>query len=107
MSANESFRSSSEQLDGSATSPSGQQMSKQTLLALSAIPKPKLTDNESWIKKKPEMMNRDYSKHWLHQVCKYFVFFHQVKNEHDRLLSLLSFYSLVATLAQPFLIFIA
>ncbi|KAK8746323.1 hypothetical protein OTU49_017364 [Cherax quadricarinatus] len=53
---------------GPSVSPSGQQMSKQTLLALSAIPKPRLTDNESWItKKKPDAQKRDYSKHWLHQ----------------------------------------
>lgn len=51
---------------GQSISPSGQQMSKQTLLALSAIPKPRLIDNESWIKKKPDT-RRDYSKHWLHQ----------------------------------------
>lgn len=74
MSATDSLRNTSDQVDGTATSPSGQQMSKQTLLALSAIPKPKLTDNESWIKKKPEMMKRDYSKHWLHQVCIHLVF---------------------------------
>ncbi|XP_045598025.1 uncharacterized protein [Procambarus clarkii] len=53
---------------GPSVSPSGQQMSKQTLLALSAIPKPRLTDNESWItKKKTDAQKRDYSKHWLHQ----------------------------------------
>ncbi|CAL4060062.1 unnamed protein product, partial [Meganyctiphanes norvegica] len=45
---------------------SGQHMSKQTLLALSAIPKPKLTENESWIKRKAEN-KKDYSKHWLIQ----------------------------------------
>ncbi|XP_069991406.1 uncharacterized protein PF3D7_1120000 isoform X25 [Penaeus vannamei] len=57
-----------QEIQGEAVSPSGQQMSKQTLLALSAIPKPRLTDNESWItKKKPESQRRDYSKHWLHQ----------------------------------------
>lgn len=59
---------------GEAVSPSGQQMSKQTLLALSAIPKPRLTDNESWItKKKPESQRRDYSKHWLHQASYLFL----------------------------------
>lgn len=52
---------------GPSVSPSGQQMSKQTLLALSAIPKPRLTDNESWITKKKPEARRDYSKHWLHQ----------------------------------------
>ncbi|XP_068202528.1 LIM and calponin homology domains-containing protein 1-like isoform X4 [Palaemon carinicauda] len=52
---------------GPSVSPSGQQMSKQTLLALSAIPKPRLTDNESWITKKKSDTRRDYSKHWLHQ----------------------------------------
>lgn len=58
-----------EQLELQGKPSSGQQMSKQTLLALSAIPKPRLTDNESWItKKKPDAQKRDYSKHWLHQV---------------------------------------
>ncbi|KAK7085965.1 hypothetical protein SK128_023033, partial [Halocaridina rubra] len=52
---------------GTSISPSGQQMSKQTLLALSAIPKPRLTENESWITKKKPDARRDYSKHWLHQ----------------------------------------
>lgn len=70
MTSNESLMSSGEPMepqDGSSAL-SGQQMSKQTLLALSAIPKPRLTDNESWIKKKQEGQKRDYSKHWLHQV---------------------------------------
>ncbi|RXG54543.1 LIM domain only protein 7 [Armadillidium vulgare] len=41
---------------------------KQSILALSAIPKPKLTENESWImKRKTETTKKDYSKHWLIQ----------------------------------------
>ncbi|KAK8382390.1 hypothetical protein O3P69_015371 [Scylla paramamosain] len=69
MTSNESLMSGGEQMEpqGSSSALSGQQMSKQTLLALSAIPKPRLTDNESWIKKKQEGQKRDYSKHWLHQ----------------------------------------
>ncbi|XP_076029679.1 uncharacterized protein LOC143018276 isoform X2 [Oratosquilla oratoria] len=53
------------------TSPSspggGQQMTKQTILALSAIPKPRLTDGDSWIMKRKQDSHRDYSKHWLLQ----------------------------------------
>lgn len=69
MTSSESLLSSGEPMEpqGSSSALSGQQMSKQTLLALSAIPKPRLTENESWIKKK-EGQKRDYSKHWLHQV---------------------------------------
>lgn len=69
MTSSESLMSGGEHVEqqGSSSSLSGQQMSKQTLLALSAIPKPRLTDNESWIKKKQEGQKRDYSKHWLHQ----------------------------------------
>ncbi|XP_042203998.1 protein clarinet-like isoform X10 [Homarus americanus] len=70
MPTSESLMAETEQPEsqGPSVSPSGQQMSKQTLLALSAIPKPRLTDNESWItKKKPDAQKRDYSKHWLHQ----------------------------------------
>lgn len=70
MTSSESLMSGGEHVEpqGSSSALSGQQMSKQTLLALSAIPKPRLTDNESWIKKKQEGQKRDYSKHWLHQV---------------------------------------
>ncbi|XP_071547507.1 uncharacterized protein smash isoform X4 [Panulirus ornatus] len=69
IAASESPATGTEQLElQGKPSSSGQQMSKQTLLALSAIPKPRLTDNESWItKKKPDAQKRDYSKHWLHQ----------------------------------------
>ncbi|XP_050737726.1 bromodomain-containing protein 4-like isoform X12 [Eriocheir sinensis] len=68
MTSSESLMSSGDPMEpqGGSSALSGQQMSKQTLLALSAIPKPRLTDNESWIKKK-EGQKRDYSKHWLHQ----------------------------------------
>ncbi|CAF4250661.1 unnamed protein product, partial [Rotaria magnacalcarata] len=41
---------------------------KQSILALSAIPKPRLTDNDSWImKKKADAGKKDYNKHWLFQ----------------------------------------
>ncbi|KAK4318828.1 hypothetical protein Pmani_010194 [Petrolisthes manimaculis] len=68
MTSNEPQRSEHQIESVEQTATSGHQMTKQTLLALSAIPKPKLTDNESWItKKKAETQKRDISKHWLLQ----------------------------------------
>ncbi|KAK3862018.1 hypothetical protein Pcinc_032077 [Petrolisthes cinctipes] len=68
MTSNEPQRSEQQIESVEQTATSGHQMTKQTLLALSAIPKPKLTDNESWItKKKAETQKRDINKHWLLQ----------------------------------------
>ncbi|XP_018014918.1 uncharacterized protein LOC108671835 isoform X2 [Hyalella azteca] len=43
-----------------------QHLSRQSRQALSAMPRNRLSDGESWIKRKPDT-NRDYSKHWLIQ----------------------------------------
>ena len=45
-----------------------QAISKRSLKSLSAIPKSKLHDNDSWIVKKNTDGKKDYHKHWLIQV---------------------------------------
>jgi F-box protein 20 len=51
----------------------GQQMSRQTLQALSAVPRPRIVQADQWVQRRKSDVPRaaqDYNyQHWLIQVC--------------------------------------